>query len=673
MVKKITYFCLVILLCGNHVYSQEDSVAMSEQYYTMGMEVFNFTHRKQATELFMLAGQMNPKSAKAQFMTGRSIILTIEKEKSLPYFLKSLNLDPKVDEDILFYVGQAYHYKEQFDSAMYYYEKFNRLLARSLRFERSLKINEVNRKIFECRNAQIYIAHPVNVEIVNLSKEINSEFPDYAPTINAEETVMVFTSRRQEDNLNPKVADDLEYYEDIFITHRINGEWGKAKNIGAPLNTLFHDASINLSPNGKEMFIYKDNNGGDIYETFLKENGDWTSPIQLKGDVNSPYLESSATVTNDDKRIYFTSNRPGGYGGTDIYSADVNKRGEWVNVLNLGPNINTDRDEEDVYISANGNHLFFSSNGHAGMGDLDIYRSSYDQSSSEWSFPVNLGYPINSVENDVFFVLSGSEKHAYISSVKQDGQGEQDIYRVDLTNWAPVNTEELLAKLDAEEEKKNSVVESIPTIISSTNSIVKREPLDLKISVVQDKTNVPVNAKLSLVNPSNNVIVLKPVGKGEFEYQITEADLSKLNFKIVVPEAPVATVVTPVVVTPKPISSVDREIRANTNYILNIYFDINSDVPKSYEDVIFVESLMKEKPTMIVEVSGHTDDMGSDAYNQNLSQRRADAIKKLLVRSGIDESRITATGYGETRPIVDNNTYNGKRLNRRIEFVILEN
>ncbi|NJN41491.1 MAG: OmpA family protein [Flammeovirgaceae bacterium] len=669
MGKRLAYLIILVLTFGSfRVAGQTDSVAMSEEYYKMGMEVFNFTHRKQATELFMMASQMNPNSAKAHFMTGRSIMLTIQKEKSLPYFLEAYNLDSKVDEDILFFIGQAYHYKEEFDSAMLYYERFNRLLARSMRFERSLKINEVNRKLFECRNAKIYKSYPVDVEIANLSGEINSEFPDYAPTISADESVIVFTSRRQEGNVNPKVADDLEYYEDIFISHRVGDQWQEAKNIGTPLNTLFHDASINLSPNGKEMFIYKDTNGGDIYETFLKSDGSWTSPVVLKGEINSPYLENSAAVTSDDKRIYFTSNRPGGFGGTDIYYADVNKRGDWTNVQNLGPIVNTNMDEEDVYISANGNHLFFSSNGHAGMGDLDIYRSTYDSLNGGWQFPVNLGYPINSVENDVFFVLSGDERHAYISSVKLEGKGEQDIYKVNLTNWKPVYSEELMAKLEADAGHEDIVFEDQPATqtVSASNN-----PVDIIVSIVQEKNGQPVNAKLSLKNSSDSTLQVKPLGKGSYQYQLTDFDLSSLKFKITVPEPPaVASTPLPKVI---PSGTVDREIRTNTNYILNVYFEMNSDVPKSTDDVIFVETLMREKPEMMVEISGHTDNTGGDAYNQKLSQRRADGVKRLLINSGIDPSRINSVGYGESKPIADNNTFNGRKLNRRIEFIIVEN
>ena len=155
------------------VFSQVDSVALSAEYYIMGMEVFDFKHRKQATELFVMATQMNPRNSMAQFMAGKSIMLTIQKEESLPYFMRAWILDQDVDEDIIYYIGQAYQYSQKFDSAILFYEHYNKLLSRSMKFQKSLKINEVNHKIFECRNAKIYEFYPVDVTITNLGLNVN--------------------------------------------------------------------------------------------------------------------------------------------------------------------------------------------------------------------------------------------------------------------------------------------------------------------------------------------------------------------------------------------------------------------------------------------------------------------------------------------------------------------
>jgi tetratricopeptide (TPR) repeat protein len=193
----------ILLFACSISQAQTDSVKLSEQYYREGMEAFNFSHRKQAVDLFELSVKANPKNVKACLMAGKSIMSTIHKEKSLPYFKKTYALDKNADEDLVFLIGQAYHYSEQFDSALWYYEKFNTLLSKSLKFGRVIKMNEVNWKIFECRNAMIFKANPSGAMITDLDANINSEWPDYAPTISADESTMIFTSRRPENNGTP--------------------------------------------------------------------------------------------------------------------------------------------------------------------------------------------------------------------------------------------------------------------------------------------------------------------------------------------------------------------------------------------------------------------------------------------------------------------------------------
>lgn len=355
--NRFCLYCALGLFCAQPTFSQSDSTALSEEYYNLGMEVFDYTHRKQAKELFELAVKMNPSNAKAQFMAGQSIMLTVNKEQSLPYFRKAWELDPNVNEDILYFLGQGYHHNLKFDSAILFYDRYNRILARSLQLEKSNKINEVNRKIFECRNAVVFLENPVDVTISHLSDNINSEYPDYAPTINSNETLMVFTSRRPDNNLNPTLAVDHEYYEDIFYSEFADGKWQPAKNMRGPLNTNYHNSSVAISPDGKEMILYQDSNGGDLFASSKKSDNTWTNPKPMDG-VNSEYLENSASLTSDNQTIFFTSNRPGGYGGTDIYKAEMGKGGRWTNVQNLGPLVNTEMDEDGVFISASGRHLF---------------------------------------------------------------------------------------------------------------------------------------------------------------------------------------------------------------------------------------------------------------------------------------------------------------------------
>lgn len=632
---------LTLIFCYATAVAQVDSAALSEEYYKQGMEVFGFAHRKQAAELFILSTQTNPKNAKAQLMAGQSIMLSVQKEKSLDYFRRAWKLDPQVDPQILYFLGQAYHYSEKFDSAILFYDRHIRILARSLDYEKSKKIEEVNRKIFECRNAVVYMEHPVDVSIVNLKHDINSEYPDYAPTIDKTETVMYFTSRRPAENSNDRVAVDHEYYEEILMVEKKNGEWGPARNPGPPLNTGYHNASVNLSPDGTEIIVYHDTNGGDLLLASRKKDGTWETPAPMEG-INTEFLESSATITQDDKTIYFTSNRPGGYGGTDIYSCELGKGGRWTNVKNLGPLVNTELDEEGVYISANGQHLYFSSNGLAGMGDLDIYRSTFDPAKQAWGEPVNLGYPINSVENDIYFVLTADEKFAYISSLRRDNLGEQDIYKVDMQKWKPVY-------LDRPEY---SEVFAEAPLAQNTNPVVNQKPAPGEI-VSQKET---VYIRTPSYRPKVNVIVTDENNKTVMsDVQLDHPNDSTYNYRIVIPA-----------------SGIPLNPKVDVGYVMNVYFAHNGVEPISYEGIRNIISMLKNSPTMKVEISGHTDNKGTDGYNEDLSLRRAQSVRNILIKGGADADRITAVGYGENKPMDSNDTMEGRRMNRRIEFRIVQ-
>lgn len=655
--------------------SQVDSIALSEQYFKMGMEVFDYTHRKQATELFVQALHLNPNNARAYFMAGQSIVLTVRKDQSLPYFKTAWDLDPNVDEDILYFLGQAYHQNQKFDSAILYYDRYNRILARSLRLDKSNKINVVNRKIFECRNAKLFIANPVKVTISNLSNAINSEYPDYAPAINADETLMVFTSRRPEDNLNANIAVDHEYYEDIFYALSVNGEWQPAKNMRGPLNTNYHNSSVSLSANGKEMILYHDSNGGDLLFTKQDAEGRWSVPKPMEG-INTEYLENSAALNSQGSRIFFTSDRPGGYGGTDIYVAELGRGDRWINVQNLGSEINTEMDEDGVFLSYSGKHLYFSSNGHAGMGDMDIYRSAYDTITGIWGKPINLGYPINSVENDIYFVLNADESEAYISSVRSENQGEQDIYKISMLNWKPVDLEQL--------DYADVFVELNPTAqpIPLAQTVIARNSLqqeaDVNIRVLDALNQEPLNAQVILTETWNNRKLSIPGEKGYYTSKLFGHPDTVRTYRLEVSAIGYSAQHSSIYLggLSSPLQIKDTlyltKLSVNEPSLIDIYFGHDSDEPISFNGIRDFIQMMERSPGMMVEIAGHTDDLGPDEYNQQLSQRRADAVKKYLVRLGVDEHRIRATGYGESRPVANNGSQEGRKLNRRTEFTILK-
>jgi outer membrane protein OmpA-like peptidoglycan-associated protein len=672
--KKVSgILCILILLNSLCSSAQTDSIKLSEQYFLEGMDAYNFTHRSQASELFALAVSANPKSAKANFMAGKATIESSQKGKALPYFLKARKLDPAIDEDILFFIGKAFHYSEQFDSALFYFYQYRQQLSRALRFERSLKVNEVNWKIFECNNAKVYKSNPVKVAMINLDNNINSEFPDYAPTITADESVMVFTTRRPEKNYNPALAQDLEYYEEIHVSKKVDGKWQPSVNLGGPLNSAFHNASVSLSPDGTEMFMYKDENGGDIYEADIQADGTWSTPKRLNGFINSPYLENAASVTSDNKQLFFVSNRPGGYGGSDIYSASLNKRGEWGQVKNLGSVINTGRDEEDVYISVKGNHLYFSSNGHAGMGDLDIYRSSFDSLTQQWSEPINMGYPFNSVENDFYFTLNGDERFAYISSIRQDTKGDEDIYRIDLKEWRPIPKSELITN-EISLSKQKEVVDVNNILVPGQAATIPTNT-ELILKTLDGESGQLIDASVELVNESKQKISLAVNPDGMFHYPIKSGSSSKFQLSVSANGYKPYTSTIHFLGQSTYASAVIEEIALHKEekkyfQVMNLYYDVNNVKARNEEDLLMVLQLMKDNLSTTITITSFTDNNGSEQYNLELSKRRAETTKLFLIEGGISESRIRASGLGESQPKGNNDSYLGRKINRRSELVI---
>jgi outer membrane protein OmpA-like peptidoglycan-associated protein len=657
---------LVALLLVNPLLAQVDSVERSDLYFSEGMEAYNFSHNKEAVALFNKAVKADPKNAKAHLMAGKSILLTTGKRTALDHFKKAYRLNPTIDEDILFLLGQAYHYNELFDSALLYYDLMNQALSKSLRFSRVMKVSEVNWKIFECRNAKVFKANPVSATITHLNENINSEWPDYAPTIAADESIMIYTTRRPEKNENETLAPDLEYYEEIFVSKNVNGVWQPAVSI-EEINSAFHNASVSLSPNGKEMFVYGDENGGDLYETDLQPDGTWSRPDRLNGFINSPYGESSAAVTAINDRMFFVSDRPEGFGGTDIYVARKNKRGDWSQVENLGPKINTERDEADVFISANGKHIYFSSNGHSGMGDLDIYRAEYDSVSNEWSEPLNLGYPINSVENDIYFVLTGDERYAYFSSARGDSKGDVDIYRVDMKDWKPVSRESL-------EKAEQTLVHQTANTISNM-TIAATTVTELSVQLKDEETMQPLEGTISVM-ANQSETKMERASTGTYRSSLSWVKSKEYQLKIsaegyqsslIAVQLDDQRTLSQTIFLKKNAGAIAIASGTNT---FSLFYRTDGAVPQYNEVLDYVVMKLKKDPTSEVVVASNTDSEGEASYNEALSKRRAEQIKNYLVKSGVDASRVQVNALGESKPQGDNATPMGRKMNRRTDIII---
>ncbi|MDE5421426.1 hypothetical protein L3073_04325 [Ancylomarina sp. DW003] len=357
--------------------------------------------------------------------------LESEKEKSTEYLEKAIRYTKSKNNIPLVYyynLGKSYHINYQFSKAIRTYTNLLNLVPRNdVQY-----IAEIEREIEVCRNAIQLTENPVNIKIENLGNLINTEYAEHSPGVTADETTMVFTSRRN--GTGSKVDKDGQFFEDIYISQQVNGVWSEPKGISI-LNTKDHDASISISADGQEIYVYKagyynnnESNGGDIYVSKL--NGtNWTRPQKLHTDINSPSKESHISIAADGRTIYFSSNRPGGYGKMDIYSVKKLPNGKWGPAQNLGPNINTIYDDEAPFIHHDGISLYFSSKGHKTMGGFDVFKATFE--GGHWSKPKNIGFPINSTKEDIYYTPSPDGKRAYMASYRKGSYGRADIFKIE--------------------------------------------------------------------------------------------------------------------------------------------------------------------------------------------------------------------------------------------------
>jgi hypothetical protein len=292
-----------------------------------------------------------------------------------------------------------------------------------------------------CGNAKLKMASPINLNTENLGTLINSKYDEQSPAISADGKKLVFNSRRPETTNSPLDAEgDGKFFQDIYISmwDTVAKKWIEAESVPGNVNTDAHDACTSISPDGKQIFIYKndvndnESRGGDVFISKVVNNK-WKTPETIGKPINTSYWEGGACISADGKTLYFTSERPGGQGHSDIWMVSRLSKNEWGKPVNLGDVVNSEYDEVGVFIAPDGKTLFFSSNGKGSMGSYDIFRCTLE--SGVWSVPVNLGYPINTVAKDGPFVVSADAKTGYFASERSGGLGESDIYKVDLTNY----------------------------------------------------------------------------------------------------------------------------------------------------------------------------------------------------------------------------------------------
>jgi outer membrane protein OmpA-like peptidoglycan-associated protein len=713
---------LAVVIVSSVSFAQEQDKEQSKLYMEQANEIMAVTRAiDDARDIMVTAANFDTTNIKANFEAGHMHIESIGRDLAVKYFLRIYRQDPNYRFDLEYWIANSYQYGLKFDKALDFYNRYRDRLLKKPNYSGRDKIEmkDVDRRIQECNNGKEFIADPKPYSITNMGREINSEFEDYGPVLNANESEIIFTTRRRDGNTNENVADDNKPYEDIFVANISGGKWSYAKNIGPMLNGQYSDSNLTLSYDGQLLFIYKDDGNGDIFVSEKAKNGGWEAPTPLPGIINSSARESSVSISADDNILFFASDRPGGYGASDIYMCTKDSKGEWSRVKNLGPTINTPYEEDGPNISFDGKTLYFSSSGHKTMGGLDIFKSTLvNADRNEWSEPENIGYPINSPDDDVYFTTSKDGKKMYYSSVREDGMGYTDIYVITPVEEKKKEPPVVAAKEPVKEEpkkeepkkeepvvvvtpkieepkkdippiilipKRDEPKKEVPLVVIPRKEEPKKEaqPIKYTIKVVDPETKAPLEAKVRMRGLKDKVVVGSvDQGNGTIEFNITST--SPKDYQITVErEGYIFQTITERIggASPnaKPVNKtieLRKLVVGAVSILRNIYFDFEKATFRtdSYGELNKLETMMKQNQNLKVELSGHTDFVGAKKFNKRLSEKRAAAVKSFLVSKGVDTRRIKTVGYGEERPLASNDDEKeGRSLNRRVEFRVLGN
>jgi outer membrane protein OmpA-like peptidoglycan-associated protein/tetratricopeptide (TPR) repeat protein len=611
------FFYTLFIFTG---FSQDDKLIKK------GDAAFQSKNYSGALASYELALQQNKDNAYVNFMVAQCYLLSSPKQKALTYAGIAVRKSSPPTSEMYFVYAQALQQNHRWDSAIYYYQKSD---------PGKTNFKTISKLQTECTFGKQYTSNPENVKITNAGALVNSQGMDYLPNITADMSRMYFTSRRAGSTGGKVDADGLPF-EDIYTCANIGGAWNQALNLGSPLNTDVHDACVGISEDGQTMFVYRGVNGGDIFQSELKGKK-WSNATALP--INTEFFETAACLSPDERTLYFVR-ATNAYSNRDIYMCSRTVGGNWSKPVKLS--INTPFDEDAPFMHPDGKTLYFSSKGHSTMGGYDIFKSTKGANGT-WSKPENLGSPINTAGDDVYFVLSADGKIGYYSSNKEGGFGQQDIYSIRM----PVEDAPELALLKGtiKDDQTGKPTEATITVTDNATKEV----------VAQYRSNSETGQYLmALPSGKNYGIAIEKEGHLFYSENVSLNDAD--GFKEYKQDITLVTVKT-----------------SSKIVLKNIFFDSGQSTIRleSTAELLKLADFLKKNPSVRIEISGHTDNIGDETLNQKLSEMRAKTVVNFLVQNGVSASRLVAKGYGSTQPVAVNTTEEGRQKNRRTEMKIL--
>lgn len=640
----ILFFANVIICQAQKDYKYSTKSKSAIKAFEKAASAYDFKKYAEAISYLTEALKEDDNFIEAHMMAGDVHADMKDYSSSVMHYKRAVEINPGFFPQNFYNLARSEMRIEKYEDAKNHLNKF----LTGTKISPPLKL-KAEKLLSICMFAAEQVKHPVPFNPVNLGDSINTNAEEYLPMLTADQQTIVYTRRKPKPVQRQGIgSNNLE--EDFFISTRSGTDWLLARPLGPPINTPLNEGGQCISPDGKSIYYTGcDRAEGlgscDIY--YSKKTGNsWSEPVNLGSRVNSKEWDTQPTISFDGNTLYFTSSRPGGSGGSDIWKCLKGPDGSWGTAVNAGNIINTAGNENSPFIHTDNQTLYFSSNGHPGMGDQDLFLSKIDQTGT-WSVPVNLGYPINTSGEEFSLFVSTDGTTGYFSSDRLKGKGALDLYAFEM-----------------DPSIRPNVVSYVTGKISEGAS---KKPLDAKIEIVDNETGKTivttqsdrVNGEFLICLPSGKDYGLNVSKEGFLfysDYFLCKKPSDMKNAYAINVEMKKAVVGEKVV-------------------LKNIFFETNSFELKleSFPEIGKLISLLNANPKLKIEISGHTDHVGDDKSNQVLSEKRAKAVYDHLIKSGIIPGRLSFKGYGESKPLGDNNTEDGKAQNRRTEFSIVAN
>lgn len=605
-------------------------------FYEKGLAQAKYRDYRKAIEMYDEAIALEPNFGDAHFQAGACAYAVHDYEKAYPYLIKTKAILKDPNPMLYFFLGECAFQRDSFQVAVDNYNEF-------LSFKPAVPANILKTTEEHRKNAAFAIQamkKAIKFEPINLGDNVNSIGEEYLPNLTADGKTIFFTSRRP-GCTGGYSAEYRDFTEDFYYSEMVDGKWQPCKNLGPPVNTELNEGAASFSPDGQYVFFASCGRKGgygdcDLYVSKL--NGTtWSAPQNLGPIVNSPQWDSQPSISNDGKTLFFSSTRPGGKGGQDIwYSRLVNN--SWTEPKNLGEPVNTSGSEVSPFLHADGKTLYFASDNHPGFGGLDLFVTK--NTGEGWTTPQNLGYPLNTSASEGNIFVNTKGDMGFINSSRQGGFGKSDIFQFELdAKIRPNYTTYVRGKVTNKETG---------------------QAIDAKVLFINLATRDTVRSVQT--NSASGVYMLTlPLEEDYAAFVDQKGYLFASQFFSLKAIDPKVT----------PYFDVDIELqplKVGIDVVMSsIFYETNKYalLPTSKPELDHLLSFMLLNKSVRVEIGGHTDDVGSDKDNQTLSLNRALEVRKYLIEKGIKADRIEAQGYGESRPMVPNDSEAGRALNRR--------